>query len=85
MCVDKGDVTMVDMNHYVTDVTNDEYDTMYDFYVKQLDFEYVTGDYESIQNYIDILKAAGRLDEIIEGLKCGDSYVVYIKGGLTQV
>ncbi|OEK58933.1 hypothetical protein [Staphylococcus equorum] len=69
---------MVKMNNYFTDVNLEEYDTMFDFYVQELEFNYIVGNYSKITSYLNQLEAEGNLQEIIEGLKCNDLYILYI-------
>ncbi|MGP5096197.1 hypothetical protein [Staphylococcus equorum] len=69
---------MVKLDNYFTDVNLEEYDAMYDFYVEELDFNYIVGNYSKITSYLNQLKAEGNLQEIIEGLKYNDLYILYI-------
>ena len=57
-------------------VNLDEYNTVFDFYVNQLGLEYVSGDLRKINTYLNI---ANKQDlKIVEKIKCGKAYVIYI-------
>lgn len=57
-------------------VNLDEYNTVFDFYVNQLGLEYVSGDLRKINTYLNL---ANEQDlKIVEKLKCGKAYVIYI-------
>lgn len=69
---------MLHMSHYLTEVQEAEYETMFDFYVNQLGFEYITGDYETIKAYVEQINAEHNLNIIIEGLKLGNQCIIYL-------
>lgn len=69
---------MLHMSHYLTEVQEAEYETMFDFYVNQLGFEYITGDYETIKSYVEQINAEHNLNIIIEGLKLGNQCIIYL-------
>lgn len=69
---------MIQTENYFTEVNYDEYKTMYGFYVSHLNFYCVSGDFITAMRYMDNLQSEGKLNTVIEGLKCGDSYSIYI-------
>lgn len=69
---------MTNMSHYFTEVGEAEYNAMFDFYVKQLGFDYMECDYATMKDYMAQQYEAQQLDIIIEGLKLGNQCIVFI-------
>lgn len=67
---------------HFTDVVADEYTTVFDFYVNQLQFQYFKGNPTQIKQCLNDLDAKGENYSIIEGLKCGLDYIIYMDRGI---
>lgn len=68
--------------HFIV-VVPEEYETMFEFYINQLEFQYVKGSLTEVNQRLNELNADGVSFNIIEGLKCGKDYILYMDGGLT--
>lgn len=75
---DLGVKDMIINNTKFIEVVADEYKTMFDFYANQLQFKYVKGNLVQMQQCMDELNTRNETYQIIEGLKCGNDYVLYI-------
>ncbi|MGJ7589350.1 hypothetical protein [Staphylococcus shinii] len=71
---------MIKTANYFTEVNFEEYQTMYEFYVTELGFYCLSGDYATVLHFMDLLQSEGKLHTVIEGLKCGDDYSIYTDG-----
>lgn len=76
-----NDMTLT--NNDFTDVVVSEYDTVFHFYVRQLEFQHMHGELAEINQSLSTLDAKEEPYRIIEGVKCDDAYALYIDGGIT--
>lgn len=74
---------MMNYDKYFIEVVADEYETMFEFYVNQLQYRYVTGSLIQINKCMDELNARNETYHIIEGLKCGGNYTLYMDNCIT--
>lgn len=59
-------------------VIQDEYSTLFSFYVYQLDFQYIEGDIAHINRHIKVLEQQKQNFKVIDKVQCGHDYIVYI-------
>lgn len=74
---------MMNYDTQFIEVVPEEYKTMFEFYVKQLQFGYVTGNLTQINQCVKELNVRNETYQIIEGLKCGGHYILYMDGCIT--
>lgn len=74
---------MIKDNVHFTEVVTQEYTNVFDFYVNYLQFQYLTGNATQIKQCLDELDARGETYYIVEGLKCGCDYILYMNRGIT--
>lgn len=67
---------------HFTDVVTEEYTTIFDFYINQLQFQYFKGNTTQIKQYLNDLEARSEKYHIIEALKCGHDYIIYMDRGI---
>ncbi|RIM88987.1 hypothetical protein BU107_04490 [Staphylococcus xylosus] len=74
---------MMKFDVHCIEIVPEEYETMFDFYINQLEFQYVKGSLIEVKQRVNELYANGVSFNIIECLKCGKDYILYMDGGLT--
>jgi len=58
-------------------VIEDEYNTVFEFYVYQLGFQYIKGNIAQINRHIHSLENSGQAYKVIDKVKCGNDLIVY--------
>lgn len=82
-CISKlGVETMSKHNILFKEVIKEEYTNLFEFYVNFLGFQYLTGDEHQIKAVLNDLDIRNEKYTLIEGLKCGSDYILYMDGGI---
>lgn len=73
---------MIKCDLHFNEVVEAEYKNVFDFYVNHLQFQYLTGNVMQIKQSLNELDARGEKYYVIEALKCGSDYIIYMDRGI---
>lgn len=66
----------MDSNEFQS-VIEDECNTVFEFYVYQMGFQYIKGNIAQINNHVHSLESNGQTYKVIDKVKCGNDLIVY--------